>query len=236
MKITVEEETVSCPFEKELAQMKEDNDLREAQGTSVLTSSTYQIGEIIENKEVQEATREKIQYQVEEIRVKDQIDMKEFSEEYFIPDFESKIKSWLNEDGTLKEHERYPLKENGTPDQTNAEKVQGQFVVVHVKAKNAGEDAVDTMLAPLLYTYEQQVNNTLQQVYRYTNVSESYQFLSGEMPVYQNIQENTENEKQHIFFKELQSGEEAEYTLIYVIDKDQVQDAYLQFFEGAGLV
>ena len=61
-------------------------------------------------------------------------------------------------------------------------------------------------------------------------------FLSGEMPVYQNIQENTENEKQHIFFKELQSGEEAEYTLIYVIDKDQVQDAYLQFFEGAGLV
>lgn len=64
--------------------MKEDNDLREAQGTSVLTSSTYQIGEIIENKEVQEATGEKIQYQVEEIRVQDQIDMKEFSEEYLI--------------------------------------------------------------------------------------------------------------------------------------------------------
>lgn len=56
------------------------------------------------------------------------------------------------------------------------------------------------MLAPLLYTYEQQVNNTLQQVYRYTNVSESYQFLSGEMPVYQNIQENTENEnRMHIY-------------------------------------
>lgn len=56
------------------------------------------------------------------------------------------------------------------------------------------------MLAPLLYTYEQQVNNTLQQVYRYTNASESYQFLSGEMPVYQNIQENTENEnRMHIY-------------------------------------
>lgn len=59
LKITVEEETVSYPSEKELAQMKEDNDLREAQGTSVLTSSTYQIGEIIENKEVHEATGEK---------------------------------------------------------------------------------------------------------------------------------------------------------------------------------
>lgn len=235
LKITVEEETVSYPSEKELAQRKEDNDLREAQGTSVLTSSTYQIGEIIENKEVQEVIGEKIQYQVEEIRVQDQIDTKEFSEESFIPDFESEIKSWLNEDGTLKEHERYPLKENGTPDHEKAEKVQGQFVVVHMKAKNAGENAVDTMLTPLLYTYEKQ-DGTLQQVYRYTNASESYQSLSGEIPIYQSLQENTENEKQHVFFKELQPGEEAEYTLIYVIDKDQIQDAYLQFFEGAGLV
>lgn len=235
LKITVEEETVSYPSEKELAQMKEDNDLRKAQGTSVLTSSTYQIGEIIENKEVQKAIGEKIQYQVEEIRVQDQIDTKEFSEESFISDFESEIKSWLNEDGTLKEHNRYPLKENGTPDQEKAERAQGQFAIVRMKAHNAGENAVDTMLVPLLYTYEKQ-DGILQQVYRYINASESYQSLSGEMPIYQSLQENTENEKQHVFFKELQPGEEAEYTLIYIIDKDQTHDAYLQFFEGAGLV
>lgn len=104
-----------------------------------------------------------------------------------------------------------------------------------MKAHNAGENAVDTMLVPLLYTYEKQ-DGILQQVYRYINASESYQSLSGEMPIYQSLQENTENEKQHVFFKELQPGEKAEYTLIYIIDKDQTHDAYLQFFEGAGLV
>ena len=135
----------------------------------------------------------------------------------------------------MKEHNRYPLKENGTPDQEKAERAQGQFAIVRMKAHNAGENAVDTMLVPLLYTYEKQ-DGILQQVYRYINASESYQSLSGEMPIYQSLQENTENEKQHVFFKELQPGEKAEYTLIYIIDKDQTHDAYLQFFEGAVLV
>lgn len=235
LKITVEDETVSYPSEEELSQRKKDNASRNAQGTSVLSSSIYRIGEIIENKEMQEEIGDKIQYQVEKIRVQNQIDTKEFPEKYFIPDFESEVTLWLDENGTLKEHDRYPLKENGTPDQANVEKAQGQFIIVHMKARNAGENAVDTMLAPLLYTYEKK-GSTLQQVYHYTNASESYQSLSGEMPIYHSIQENTENEKQHVFFKELQPGEETKYTLIYTIDQDQTEDAYLQFFEGAGLV
>ena len=32
----------------------------------------------------------------------------------------------------------------------------------------------------------------------------------------------------------LQPGEELEYTLVYVVDEDRLDDAYLQFYSGEG--
>lgn len=188
---------------------------------------------------------EDVRYTVEEVRVLDAISFEAFPKENFdtetiewMDTFEEEVKSWLNEDGTLKRHARYLVGKDGVNDSDeNREMVGAKFVVVDMKANIAGgakdsmeETDISVTLAPDMEFYETDENGNLTHAKEYSTTD---QFVgSAGHPIYfQTLFELKHDPKvKSVWNCKLDKGDVVEYTLIYIVDEDRLENAYLQFY------
>ena len=215
----------------------------------IAAENIYEIGDEITNPMLEdEALKnevEDIRFVVNSVEVADSISLDEYPKENFI-DYENEMAPWMNEDGTLKSHDRGVLNENGEIE--GIEKANSKYVIVRMKAKNCGntqsewnkEDGVP--IAPDLTTLASMEDGTIVKADdSYVSVNENYslQWMSSDgssFPVYfDNMCYTDGNQRlKHALWHPLAAGEELDYTLIYVVDEDQVEQMYLWFFSGTG--
>lgn len=245
LKVTVLDETVAYAseeeIEKELEARKSWKKEQEIQNASGVTADRiYAVGDAIGNPYEQDeevvAILGDILYTVVSSEVKDSISLDEYPAENFINYDE--VAPWMNEDGTLKPHERYRCEDytgEGTLETANS-----KYVVVKMKARNVGEtDAEDTSIAPGLTTLiPREDGNYACPTVRFHTANENYHMQWGgndgnSFPIYYDDMCYTEGVQRlkHSLFRPMAAGEEREYTLIYVVDEDQADNLYLEFFD-----
>lgn len=190
-----------------------------------------------------------IAYTVEQVDVKDALSFDKYPQENY-PDYTSDVAPWTNEDETLKPHDRYraPLNEDGNETgERILETAESKYVIVKMKAKNYSKTQSQLnkdqgiLLAPDLSALYLKEDGS----YRYPDCN----FYSAEegyllqwrgpnttIPVSIDSMYYTEGtERLHrAFYRPLAAGEEIEYTLVYVVDDDQLDNMYLNLFPGYG--
>lgn len=188
---------------------------------------------------------EDIRYTVEDVQILDAISFEEFPKENFdtttieqIDTFEEEVKPWLNEDGTLKQHARYLTGEDGVNDsKENREMIGAKFVVVHMKANVAGgakdsmeETDISVTLAPDMEFYETDENGDLTHAKEYST-PDKFAGNAG-YPIYFETSSELEYDPKvkSVWHCKLDKGDVVEYTLIYIVDEDRLENAYLQFY------
>lgn len=182
-------------------------------------------------------------YTVESVEIKDALPASEYPAENYSA-YEESVARWLNEDGSLKPHERYkyPLDENGYPTGEPAvETVDSKFVVVHMKVKNNNEvnpyDDYEVCVSPeLKYLKKDAGGNYVRSRAadaEYFPANEGYGLQYG-ISVYFDKMYYTEGTQRlkHFHFVPMDPGEEMEYTLAYVVDEDRLDSAFFQFYSG----
>ncbi len=186
-----------------------------------------------------------IRYTVESVEIKDALPDSEFPIENY-PDYEESMVSWINEDGSLKPHERFkfPLDETGNSTaKPTVETVDSKFVVVHMKVKNNNDvnpyDDFEVCVCPYVKYLEKDANGKYLHNYtegnEYYPANEGYNLQFGS-PVYFDKMYYTEGMQRltHSHFVPMEPGEEMEYTLAYVVDEDRLGDTFFQFYSGYG--
>lgn len=184
-----------------------------------------------------------IRYTVESVEIKDALPVSEYPVENYTA-YEEEVAGWLNEDGTLKPHERftYPLDEKGEPtEEPTVETVDSKFVVVHMKVKNNNEtnpyDGYEVCVCPYINYLEKDAGGTYLQNHvignEYRPANEGYSLQNG-FPVYFDNMYYTEGVQRlkHSHFVPMEPGDEMEYTLAYVADEDRLDDAFFRFYSG----
>lgn len=180
-----------------------------------------------------------IRFKVISAEFRDSISLDEFPAENF--ETYDRIAPWLNEDGTLKPHER-----TSDSNRDEIETVNTKFLVVKMNATNAGNTQSQENLesgisiAPDLTTLKLDADGAYRtQTEFYHAVNEGYglQYFSGDgssFPVYFDQQYYTEGVRglKHGLYRPIASGESLDYTLIYVVDEDQIDNACLWFSSG----
>lgn len=171
----------------------------------------------------------KFGYTIESAQYVDTIS--EYPKENFY-NYDEEIASCLNEDGSLRDHLRQKMSEDGklNVDESTEESVGSKFLVVDVQVKNYAEKAVDAPLYLNIARLQQRADGTYDQdsKWEYMPVPmENWPIL--EMPVYFDKPQNVEgNDRIHqFFFRTIQPGETLSYTLMYVIDDDMTGEIFL---------
>lgn len=252
LKVTVLDEVVPYATEEEIKEAKAEQEQWEKESAGlkkIAAENIYEIGDEITNPMLEDKALknevEDIRFVVNSVEVADSISLDEYPKENFI-DYENEMTPWMNEDGTLKSHDRGVLNENGEIE--GIEKVNSKYVIVRMKAKNCGntqsewnkEDGVP--VAPDLTTLASMEDGTIVKADdSYVSVNENYslQWMSSDgssFPVYFDKMCYTDGNQRlkHALWHPLAAGEELDYTLIYVVDEDQVEQMYLWFFSGTG--
>lgn len=225
---------------------KIDSEKVHAIGEEVISPLYDREGFLVFMKEVQESAGtmpdeivDDIRFTVKSAEFRDSISLDEFPTENF--ETYDQIAPWLNEDGTLKAHERAPY------DNTDAaEIVNTKFLVVKMNAANVGntqsQDNLESgiSIAPSLTTLTLNADGTYSpptEFYYAANEGYELQYFSGDgssFPVYFDPQYYTEGVQglKHGLYRPIASGESLDYTLIYVVDEDQIDNACLWFSSG----
>lgn len=180
-----------------------------------------------------------IRFTVKSAEFKDRISLEEFPAENF--ETYDRIAPWLNEDGTLKPHER-----TSDSNRDEIETVNTKFLVVEMNATNAGntqsqwnlKDGIS--IAPDLTTLKLDADgaySTQTEFYHAVNEGYALQYFSNDgssFPVYFDQQYYTEGTQglKHGLYRPIAPGESLDYTLIYVVDEDQIDNACLWFSSG----
>lgn len=150
--------------------------------------------------------------------------IEEFDERDFF-DY-TRFDGWLNTDKTLHPYTRMHYDKNGRLlEETQAEQ---EFLCVNIKVRCYTGCDVPTSFT-LEYVTKKQNNTYTWAEDVYTPVPEENYFLQiDNSAVYFNKAVNTSPAARNdFFFREMQSGEELEYTLLFVIDKDRKNDFLL---------
>ncbi len=167
-----------------------------------------------------------IEYQAVDIQVTDTLPPDEFPEENFIVDYDSTLAEYVNEDGSLKPHERFT---NAASRKT--ESAEASFIIVTTKIRNTGDTAQDVYLSPFLRHLDENGNGTYrlsQPRDKSSPAQESWKRLTTNgFPFYQSAPNNGETEE---LFTTIHPGEEIECTSVYVADNDCLDSAYMQYF------
>lgn len=183
-------------------------------------------------------------FTVNSIEIKDSLPLSEFAKENYY-DHDGELAAWLNEDGTLKAHERYKYTYDSNGNQAGeptVDTVDSKFVVVDMKLKNNNEVnqfGDEVMVCPFvkyLDTDGDTMTRSYTADYQYRSANEDYHLQTDGFPIYFDKISNTEgiDRMKGFHIVSLQPGEELEYTLVYVVDEDRLDDAYLQFYSGEG--
>lgn len=254
LKVTVLDTVVPYATDEEIAAAKNANETEqkgeeEVSVAGVSKDAIFEIGEEVEAPVESIKKYEDVRYTVEDVQVKDALSLDEYPAEYYV-DYENEIVPWVNPDGTLKPHDRYWYQnmdkrvDNGTL-QTN---IGSKYVVVKMKAVNymdapAGADVdMGVFLAPELTTLEPREDGN----YSYPSsfffqANENYKLqweggYGSNFPVYFDKMYYTEGIRRmkDALFRPLDAGDELEYTLIYIMDEDRLDQMYLKFYAGVG--
>lgn len=182
-----------------------------------------------------------IRYTIESVEVRDKLPASEYPIENY-PAYEEQVAGWINEDGSLKPHERfrYSLDEIGNPTgDPTVETVESKFVVVHMKVKNNNEVnhyGDEVYVSPdICYLNKDENGKYLQHTVdnEYRPANEGYALQYG-APIYFDKIYYTEGIERlkHYNFVPMEPGEEMEFTLAYVVDEDRLDSTFFQFYSG----
>lgn len=258
LKIEVLDETVPYTTDEEIKEeIKEKETYAEGSGKSyqagVAADDIYAIGEevsspyiMMENGEQVEGTDD-VRFTVQDVKILDALPLAEYTAENFARYDE--VSPWMEEDGTLKPHERYRYTVDGSGMESQdgvLETVNSKYVVVKMKAKNYSDvqsefnQTAGISIAPDLTTLIPREDGSCaypSDSFRSANESYGMQWLSGNgssFPIYFDDIYYTEGIKRlkSSFFRPMAAGEELEYTLVYVADEDQLDNLYLRPFPG----
>ena len=149
LKVTVLDETVPYPSEEEIqAEIEEKKWLEEMEaqaGNTIPAEGVRSIGEEIKNpfRDENSTEFEDIRFTVKDIKIQDTLPVDQFPRENYAQ-YEDEVALWVNEDTSLKPHERYVLDagEWGTTDamaNKEAETVNSKYVVVKMQAENCSD-------------------------------------------------------------------------------------------------
>lgn len=185
-----------------------------------------------------------IRFKVEDVQVRDSLPLDEYPVENYI-DY-SQVTPWLNPDGTLKPHDRYKYKLDGSgvPGREGAveNNVKSKFVVVKMKVKNYSDTQSEfnktdgVFMAPAPRTLiPTKAGGYAYPDYQLSPANENYD-IQNDFPIYFDKIYYTDGIKRikDAVFRPLAAGEELEFTMVYVVDEDQIDNMYLQFFSEYG--
>ena len=226
--IEVLDTTVPYPTEEEIAAINEENQRIENEiknaASGITDDSIRGLNDVM--KIDGSIYDHGIEYQAVDIQVTDTLPPDEFPEENFIVDYDSTLAEYVNEDGSLKPHERFT---NAASRKT--ESAEASFIIVTTKIRNTGDTAQDVYLSPFLRHLDENGNGTYrlsQPRDKSSPAQESWKRLTTNgFPFYQSAPNNGETEE---LFTTIHPGEEIECTSVYVADNDCLDSAYMQYF------
>lgn len=248
LEVTVLDEVV--PYATE-AQVKEelaakkvaDEQLNKWYGRTISADEVHAIGEEVSDpmyaKHENEEGFDDIRFTVKSAEIRDSLSLEEFPAENFMT-YED-IEPWFNTDGTLKPHDR--IAEGSKAD---AQSVNTKFLVVTMNARNASDTQSQynaesgVVLTPDLTTLTPDGEGNYRpqsEFYRSCNKEYNLQYESSDgssFPIYFDRQYYTEGiqKQKSAHFRPLEAGESLDYTLIYVVDEDQIENMCLWFYAG----
>lgn len=259
LKVTILDETVPYPSEEEIqAEIEEKKQSEEkmqaiAEGI-VPAENVHLVGEEIKNpfRDQESPESEDIRFTVKDIKIQDTLPVDQFPRENYAQ-YEDEVALWVNEDTSLKPHERYVFDagEGGTTDamaNQEAETVNSKYVVVKMQAENCSDFQTEwnasggISIAPDLAYMKTNEDGSLSRAdYQLVEANENYslQWEAGNgasFPIYFDKIYYTEGiqRMKDAFFRPLAAGEALEYTLVYVADEDQLDSLYLDIYPGYG--
>ena len=234
--------------EADAAEQKKQDEMNQK---GVTKDQIIAIGQEVENPLEQGRAFEDVRYTVEDVKVKDALSLDEYPAEYYV-DYENEMAEWVDPDGTLKPHDRYwyPNMNMRDDNGTLQKGIGSKYVVVKMKAVNHSDKAVGKesdmgiCLAPELTTLEprEDGNYSYPSSYYYKG-NENYHLqwsagMGNNYPVYIDKMYHTEGiaRIKDAMFRPLEAGEELEYTLIYIMDEDRLDQMYLEFYPETATV
>lgn len=226
--IQVSDETVPYATDEEIAKIKDEQtaDFDSAYDSSLF----YNVGDVITDPQDKD---NKTEFKVTDVKLADSLPLDQFPKENYVPDYDVTVAPLLNEDGTLKSHERYSPA-SGSLSKDNLETADSKFIVATVEITNTGDSSTEEYITPMLeYLRKDEDGNYTR--FDIQSATAAYQALSvdGE-PLYQSVQQYTDNQKKHVRFAEIGAGETLECTFAWVVDDDCTDNAYLSFFDMYG--
>ena len=228
--IQVSDETVPYADDEEIAKIKE---AQTADFDSDYDASLfYNAGDVITDPQDKD---HKTEFKVTDVRLADSLSPDQFPKENYVPDYDGTVAPLLNEDGTLKPHERYSPN-SGSLSKENLETTDSKFIVATVEITNTGDSSTEEYITPMLEYLSKDENGSYTR-FHVQSASAAYQDLSVEgEPLYQSVQQSTGNQKQkqHVRFAEIGAGETLKCTFAWVVDEDCTDNAYLAFFDMYG--
>ncbi len=146
--------------------------------------------------------------------------------------YDEDIASCLNEDGSLRDHLRQKMDEDGrmSIDESTEESVGSKFLVVDVQVKNYADKPVNAPLYLSTARLQSRKDGTYDMDSKWESMAvpmENWPSLEG--PVYFDQPQNVEgNDRIHQFFyRTLNPGETLNYKLMYVVDEDMTEEIFL---------
>ena len=242
LEVKILEEVVPYASNAEIAKEKEANETAKKMkdkyfGQEIPVEVVYQIGEEVCDPEYNPEYSDDIHYIVKSAEIRDAISLDEFPSENFISD----ATSWMNEDGTMKPHDR--VKDDYKVE--DAELVNTKFLVVKMNIKNVSDTVMNkelggAVIGPDLTTITKKEDGkyyTVDHAYYAANEGYDLQYLSdngSSFPVYIDplyYGEGMQRLKTP-HFRPLEAGESFDCTLIYVVDEDQIGNLAFRFYPG----
>lgn len=226
--IEVLDATAPYPTEEEIAAINEknqriENEIKKA-SSGITDDSIRGLNDVI--KIDGSIYDQGIEYQAVDIQVTDTLPPDEFPKENFIRDTYSSLTEYVNEDGSLKPHERFT--DAGSQETESAE---ASFIIVTTMIRNTGDTAQDVLLSPSLRHLDENGGGTYrlsQPRDKSSPAQESWKRLTTDgLPFYQSAPNNGGTDE---LFTTIHPGEEIECTSVYVADNDCLGSAYIQYF------
>lgn len=230
LKIEVLDSTVPYPTKEEIAELNREHKRGNEEAAASAIVSAGRIRRINDSLTINGDAYpiyQGIEYQLEDIQVTDTLSFDDFPKENFIDNSASVLAEYLNEDGSLKPHERFTGDDNKMTESADA-----TFIIVKTKLRNNGDTAEDTYLSPFLRYLDENGNGdyALLDPDLTAGPAESgwASLTTDGFPIYQSAPDNG---GKSVLFTTLDPGEEEECISVYVVDKDRLDSAYMEYFD-----
>lgn len=243
IEVKVLDETVTYATDEEIQEEIKTSEVaksvQEKALDSIDSSCIFQIGEAVSAPEFFPADPSgstcmaDAQYTVKDVQVVDSLPLDQYPKENYVPDYDSEVLPLLNEDGTFKTHDRYPVID-GVIQEGDVENAQPKIVLATVDITNTADSGGEFYIAPHITLLTDEGDGTYSML-EYQEATKAYSAVSVDgSPFYQSVQQFTDNYKKDVYFAYLKGGETLECTFAFVVDEDNVDNAYLGFFDSDG--